>query len=81
MNTEYGFRLRLTIASVVMLSGCTLPQIVSSPAPDARPSASTPTASPTPNVTATFELLPPEPAPAGATDEFKTDFSRHIVPY
>jgi hypothetical protein len=50
--------------------------------PSAQPTAhAKPVESPAPVSTATPERLPSEPPPAGATDEFKTDFSRHIVPY
>lgn len=36
---------------------------------------------PTPAPAATPALLPEEPPPPGAAAEFKTDFSRHLVPY
>ncbi len=40
-----------------------------------------PTEPPMVGPTATLELLPPETPPPGASDEFKTDFTRHVVPY
>ncbi|MCL6509115.1 MAG: DUF3179 domain-containing protein [Anaerolineae bacterium] len=65
------------------------PTVAASPALAAQPTAApSPTpaaqlaAAATPTVVmATPVLLPPETPPAGATDEFRTDFSRHIVPY
>ncbi len=44
-------------------------------APNVLPSSLPATGIPTPS------LLPPEPPPSGAAREFKTDFSRHTVPY
>jgi thiol-disulfide isomerase/thioredoxin len=40
-----------------------------------------PTVTPVPEVPEDVELLPEEAPPAGATREFDTDFSKHIVPY
>jgi hypothetical protein len=51
-----------------------------SPSPHANPTVET-TITPSESVTATPFLLEEEPPPAGATDQFSTDFSRHIVPY
>jgi hypothetical protein len=72
----------------VLLSACTVaPAAPTAAAPPAslkapastqmRPEAATATTVPA----AEPALLPPEPPPGGAAREFKTDFSRHTVPY
>ena len=61
----------LAIAIILFLSACA--PIINRPAPTDVPS------SPKNSVTAT--LYPDEPPPARAISEFKTDFSKHSVPY
>lgn len=68
----------------LLLSACTV--ALPAPARDAQPApAATPTRpaaviGPT-DAPSAPALLPPEPPPAGAAREFKTDFTRHTVPY
>lgn len=62
--------------SQLALAPTALPSPTASALPIAAPTATAPPAGiPTPS------LLPPEPPPSGAAREFKTDFSRHTVPY
>ncbi len=73
----------LAVASFV-LSACAS-AVVAPPVPTAPAGAQTdtpvPAALPTEALVATPTLLPEEQPPAGAEGQFKTDFSRHSVPY
>ena len=62
-----------------LLAGCAGP--VRSSQPTITPSSLSATAGPSFQPIVTSTLLPDEPPPAGAKAEFKTDFSRHSVPY
>jgi hypothetical protein len=78
----------LIVGVVFLLAACAGVAIENQDSQDKRDSSS-PLANPTveatitpsESVTATPLLLEEEPPPAGATDQFSTDFSRHIVPY
>jgi hypothetical protein len=59
------------IAIILFLSGCA--PMINRPAPTDVPSSAKNSMTPT--------LSPDEPPPARATSEFKTDFSKHNVPY
>jgi len=67
-------RLRQLMGVVLwMATACTAPLPPSPSAPTAPPPLKPTVSTPTP--------LPPEPPPPGAEREFRTDFSRHTVPY
>ncbi len=61
------------LLATLILSACSPKQTPTSAPPPALPAPPVPVASPA--------LLANEPPPAGAESEFKTDFSKHTVPY
>lgn len=66
------------IAATATMQPTPMPEPTSTPGESASPADSAAAVSPTGTPRA---LLPPETPPDGATREFKTDFSRHTVPY
>jgi len=80
--TAFGRGAAATFVTAVFLAACAttsgappVPTVVSNPTthPTEPTEPPVPSATPTPN--------PDEPPPAGAQGQFKTDFSRHTVPY
>lgn len=71
------FSVILLLAALVLFA-CSADQTPASTPPTAPPATPVPAASPAPEL---VEGLADEPPPAGAQSEFKTDFSRHTVPY
>jgi hypothetical protein len=74
MNTTLVARSAGCVIAAALLAGC------SAVTPGAAP-PSAPTSSPADMPAPTPTLLPRENPPAGATAEFRTDFSKHVVPY
>ncbi len=72
-------RLAWLLIGTWLLSGCAGP--VGSSQPTITPPRLSATAGPDFQPPAAATLLPDEPPPAGAKTEFKTDFSRHSVPF
>ncbi len=68
---------------VLLLAAATLLAACAAPPPDAPATITTPAdaGSPAPTAAAETDLLPAEEPPADAEREFRTDFSRHTVPY
>jgi Protein of unknown function (DUF3179) len=76
------------IALVSVLTGCAAAPVPTpgvTPSPAATPTIATPPSASTSTAAVATAvspiLLPVEPSPEGAGDEFRTDFSRHTVPY
>jgi hypothetical protein len=76
MRTLFRFFWLLVVAGVAACTGAPSPTPVSPTTSPPMPEATASLAG-----TPTPALLPPEPPPPGAAQEFRTDFSRHTVSY
>ena len=77
-KTAFGRWAVAMLAAGVFLAACGTTSGVP-PVPTTTSDAAEPAATPVPS--ATLALNPDEPPPAGAQSQFKTDFSKHSVPY